>query len=105
MADEKQITVEENGEVLARASVSVSEETHDARAQVHVAPGHLPAGTRQKMADAVHDAVSEDDGRHLTASVPLGDAELVRGLGERMQDVSLRAAGATSIIEGQIRPT
>ena len=103
MAEDRQISVEEDGEVLARASVSVSE-SHDARAQVHMAPGHLPVGTRQRVVDAVHEAVAEDDGRHLTAAVPLGDAELVQGLSERLSDVSLRAAGATSIIEGRVEP-
>jgi hypothetical protein len=103
MANEKQITVEEDGEVLAQASVSVSTDSHEAHAQVHVASGHLPVGTRRKVADAVHDAVCEDDGQHLTASVPMGDAELVQDLTDRLSDVSLRAAGASSIVEGDIK--
>jgi hypothetical protein len=103
MTDDRQITVEEDGTVVAQASVSVSAEDHRAHAHVHVAAGHLPVGTRQKMVDAVHEAVCEDDGQHLTASVPLGDAELVQGLSERLDDVSLRAAGATSIVEGDVK--
>jgi hypothetical protein len=91
MTDDRQITVEEDGAVVAQASVSVSSEDHRAQAQVNVASGHLPVGTRQKVVEAVHEAVCEDDGQHLTASVPLGDAELVRGLSERLDDVSLRA--------------
>lgn len=103
MAEDRQITVEEDGAVVAQASVSVSADDHHAHAQVHVASGHLPVGTRRKMADAVHDAISEDDGHHLTATVPLGDTELVEGLSDRMSDVSLRAAGATSIVEGDVK--
>jgi hypothetical protein len=102
MADDRQITVEDEGAVVAQASVSVSD-GHVAHAQVHVASGHLPVGTRQKMVDAVHEAVCEDDGRHLTASVPLGDAELVQGLTDHLDDVTLRAAGATSIIDGDVK--
>jgi hypothetical protein len=71
--------------------------------QVHVAPGHLPVGPRQKVADAVHEAVTEGHARHLTATVPCGDAELVEGIRQHLDDVELRAAGATCIIEGDIK--
>lgn len=105
--DDKRITVEQDGEVLAQATVSVSHEDDEAHAlaQVAVAAGHLPVGTRQKMVDAVHAAVTEDHAAHLTASVPLGDAELVQGVSSHLDDVQLRAAGSTSIIEGVVKPT
>nr|WP_294693514.1 hypothetical protein [uncultured Friedmanniella sp.] len=104
MADPKQIRVEQNGQILAEATVLVTEDCSEARAQVHVAPGHIPVGTRQKVADAVHEAVAEDQARHLTATVPLGDAELVEGIRSHLNDPQLRAAGATSIIEGDVKP-
>jgi hypothetical protein len=104
MADPRQIRVEQDGQVLAQATISVTEETSEACAQVHVAPGHIPVGTRQKMADAVHEAVTEDRAQHLTATVPLGDAELVDGIRSHLNDARLRAAGATSIIEGDVKP-
>lgn len=104
MTNEKQISLENDGQVVAQATVSVSEDTHDAWAQVNVAAGHVPPGTRRKMADAVHEAVVEDQAQHLTATVPLGDAELVQGLREHLEYAQLRAAGATSIIEGQVKP-
>jgi hypothetical protein len=56
------------------------------------------------VADAVHEAVVEDQTRRLTATVPLGDAELVEGLRSHLDDVELRAAGATSIIVGDVKP-
>lgn len=102
MPEDKQISVEENGEVLAQATISPPDENHAARAEVTVAPGHLPVGTRQKMADAVYEAVCDDHAGHLTATVPKGDAELVEGIRDHLSDVELRAAGATSIIEGDI---
>jgi hypothetical protein len=104
MADEKQISVEEGGSVLAQATVSVANEDGEAHAQVHVASGHLPVGTRQKVVEAVHEAVVEDQSRRLTATVPLGDAELVEGIRSHLDDVDLRAAGATSIIKGDVKP-
>ena len=54
------------------------------------------------MADAVHEAVVADRAGHLTASVPQGDAELVNGIRDHLSDVHVRAAGASSIIEGDV---
>lgn len=105
MPDSKQITVEEDGQVLAQATVSVPDENNESRAQVNVAPGHLPVGTRQKVVDAVHEAVTEDHADRLTATVPIGDAELVEGMRSNLDDVELRAAGATSIIRGAVKPS
>ena len=48
MADKRQISVEENGEILAEATISAPDENNDARAEVTVAPGHHPSGTRQR---------------------------------------------------------
>lgn len=104
MADKKQISVEENGEVLAQATISAPDENNGARAEVTMAPGHLPVGTRQKMADAVHEAVCDDNARHLTATVPKGDTELVDGLRGHLSDVELHVAGASSIIQGDVDP-
>ena len=104
MADTKQVSVEENGEIVAQATVSAPDAHHAARAQVSVAPGHLPAGTRQKVADAVYQAVTDDNAGHLTAAVPQGDAELIAGICNHLSDVELRAAGATCIIEGDVKP-
>ena len=103
MADFRQISVEEDGQVLAQATISMSDEDGEARAQVHVAPGHIPVGTRQKVLDAVHEAVTEGHAKRLTAAVPCGDAELVEGIRQHLDDVQLRAAGATSIIQGDVK--
>ena len=103
MADDKQIRVEDDGRTLAQATVSLDTESGQASAQVSVASGQLPIGTRQKVVDAVHEAVSEDQIR-LTATVPLGDAELVDGIRDHLDDAELRAAGATSIITGDVKP-
>lgn|SRR3954451_7120220 len=105
MTEDKRITVEEDGQLLAQATVSPPDENNQVRAQVHVAAGHLPIDTRRKLADAVCDAVTEDNAERLTATVPVGDAELVERMRDHLSDVELRAAGATSIIKGEIRPS
>ncbi len=102
MARDKQITVEEDGQVLSQATVSSKDKNKEARAQVHVASGHLPAGTHQKMADAIHQAVTEDNAERLTVSVPRGGAELVEGIRDHLNEVEMRSAGSTSIIQGEV---
>lgn len=102
MADEKHITVEEDGQILSQATISPANENNEARAQVQVAAGHLPAGTHRKMADALHEAVTGAE--HLTACVPRGEAELVEGIQGHLSDVEMRSAGATTIIEGEVKP-
>lgn len=104
MADMRNITVEDGGEVVAQAAITTTDGAGEARAEVSIAPGHLPVGTRQRVADAVHEAVVADHAGHLTASVPQGDAELVDGIRDHLSDVHLRAAGASCIIEGDVDP-
>ena len=104
MADKRKITIEDSGEVVAHATVITPDGTGEAQAEVSMAPGHLPVGTRQRVADAVHEAVVADHAGHLTASVPQGDAELVDGITDHLSDVHMRAAGASCIIEGDVDP-
>ena len=104
MADDTQIIVEDDGEVLARATVSDADGDGESCAQVEMASGHLPVGTRQKVVDAVQEAVTDHHTRRLTATVPCGGAELVEGIRDRRDHVELRAAGATSIIRGDVKP-
>lgn len=104
MAEDKQIVFEQDGQVLAQATVSTADEHGASRAQVHMASGHIPVGTRQKVVDAVHEAVTEENAKRLTATVPCGDAELVEGIRYHLDHVELRAAGATSIIKGDVKP-
>lgn len=103
--DERQISIEDHGQAVSRVTVSVPDENSEARVHVHMSSGHLPAGTRQKVADAIHEAVTEDEAERLTAAVPRGDAELVDGISDQLSDAGLRATGATSLIGGQVKPS
>jgi hypothetical protein len=104
MTDDRHVSIRAHGETLAEATISNGEEEAEVRVAVHVASGHLPAGARQRLTEAIHEAVVEDHAERLTATVPLGDAELVEGLRDHLSDVELRAAGSTSIIEGGVVP-
>ena len=48
MVDKRHISVEDGGEILAEATISAPDEARCARAEITVAPGRLPVGTRQK---------------------------------------------------------
>ena len=100
--DQNRITLEEDGRLLAEATLSEVDEAGRLQAQVHVEAGHLPPGTRQAMADALHERVQSTSAAHLTAAVPLGDGELIDGIRRPLTDVTLRAAGVTSLIDGDL---
>jgi hypothetical protein len=104
LAEEKRIEIEQDGQVLSQATITPGEQHNEARAQVHVSSGQLPPGTRRQMADAIHDAVTQDNAEHLTACVPRGEAELVEGICDHLTEVQLRSAGSTSIIQGDVKP-
>ena len=102
MTDDKHVSINVHGETVVEATISPPDDDGQARVDVHTESGHLPAGARKRMADAILEAVTEDEADRVSATVPLGDAELVEGIREHLVDVELRAAGATSIIEGRL---
>lgn len=102
MAEDRHVSIKVHGETLLEATISPPDGDGAARVDVHMESGHLPVGARQRMADAIHEVVTEDQAERISATVPLGDAELVEGIRGHLNDVELRAAGATSIIEGDV---
>jgi hypothetical protein len=56
------------------------------------------------MADALHEAVTEDNAERLTAWVPSGQAELAEGIRDHLTDVEMRSVGATNVIQGDVKP-
>jgi hypothetical protein len=87
---------------LVEATIAPPDGDGEARVDVHTGSGNLPVGARQRMADTIHQVVTDDQASRMSATVPLGDAELVEGIRTHLNDVELRAAGATSIIEGNV---
>ena len=104
MTEDKHVSITAHGETLVRATISAPDTEGEARVDVNAESGHLPVGARHRMADAIHEAVTEAKAERVSATVPLGDAELVEGICGHLHDVELRAAGATSIIEGAVDP-
>lgn len=102
MADDRNVSINVHGETLVEATISPPDDDGEARVDVRTESGHLPAGARQRMADAIHEVVTEDQASRISATVPIGDAELVEGIRSHLNDVELRATDATSIIEGDV---
>jgi hypothetical protein len=94
------LTVEEDGRVLAEATVHSDAEQQTAHADLHVEAGHLPVGTRSRLVDAVLDQSAA--GTQLDATLPAGDSEILDRLRDRCDDVQARSAGASTLATGTV---
>jgi hypothetical protein len=91
----------DDGRTLAVAHIDVV--TADlVRASLHVAPGHLPAGTRTRLVDAVFDDPQVRSRRQVQVTLPLGDTEILDRLRERGLLATFRAAGSTCLVEADL---
>lgn len=97
------VEITQEDRVVASAQVSTAPQTHDtAYAALHAEAGHLPTGTRADLVDAVLDLPEVQDSTHMTATVPLGDAESLQQLQARTTDMRTRSAGSTAIIDADL---
>src|SRR6187200_2384065 len=80
MTEDRHVSIRAHGETLAEATISPPDSDGEARVDVHTESGHLPAGARQRLADAIHEVVTDDHAERISATVPMGDAELVEGI-------------------------
>jgi hypothetical protein len=102
----RNVEVSDGDRVVASARVDTSSEVSSvARASLHAESGHLPAGSRAKLVDAVLDLPELQGTAHLEATVPLGDTESLQRLRERTDDMTTRAAGSSALVDADLRPT
>jgi hypothetical protein len=76
-----------------------------ARASLHVAPGHLPPGTRSRLVDAVFDDPDVRTCRQVQITLPLGDFEILDRVRQRGVIATFRAAGSTCLVEAELPPS
>jgi hypothetical protein len=76
-----------------------------ARVSLHVEPGHLPAGTRARLVDAVFDDPDVRTRRRVEVALPLGDTEILDRVRERGLIVASRPAGSTGLVEVDLPAT
>jgi hypothetical protein len=101
--DAHEILIEVDGHLVASAEVSRTDDPDVVRSAMHVESGHLPPGSRTRLVDAVLDDPQVSAAAHLAASVPAGDTELLDRIRERARSVDVRAAGATALVEADLR--
>ena len=105
MADQpahRHVEVSDGKRVVASAQVTTSpEDPGTAQASLQAESGHLPAGSRASLVDAVLD-LPELQGAHLEATVPLGDAESLQRLEERTDGMTTRAAGSSALVDADL---
>lgn len=96
------LTIEDNGRVLAEATLRVHPETHSVHADLHVEAGHLPVATRTRLVDAVLDLSTTDPGTQLEMTLPAGDGEILDRLRQRCEDLQVRPAGSSCLVRGMV---
>jgi hypothetical protein len=101
--DDQIITIEENGRTLASAEVHPADRPGVVHSDLHVESGHLPAGTRSRLVDALLAHPDVDHADRLLATMPLGDTEMLDRVRQRCDDVHARAAGATKLVEARLQ--
>lgn len=92
-----------DGSRVVYAEVVTSSDPHGtAEAVVHAASGHVMPGTRRNLIDAVLDLPEIRGSDHLVATVPLGDAESLLRLEQRCNDMTVRAAGSSALVDADL---
>jgi hypothetical protein len=100
--DRPTILIETDGHTLASAEVHSTDVAGLVHTDLHVESGHLPAGTRARLVDAVLAHPDVDHADRMLATMPLGDTEMLERVRERCDDVETHAAGASKLVEARV---
>jgi hypothetical protein len=96
------ILIQTDGQTLATAELHPTGTVGLVHSDMHVESGHLPAGTRARLVDAVLAHPDVDQADRLVATMPLGDTEMLARVRERCDQVEAHAAGATKVVEARV---
>ncbi|HEX3713826.1 MAG TPA: hypothetical protein VHV09_13625 [Trebonia sp.] len=95
---------DDNDQTAAIAAVSTSSGPEGTvRTSMYAKSEHVRPGDRASLVDAVLDLPEVQAAERLEAAVPFGDAESVQRLQQRTDDAELRAAGATTLLDANLR--
>jgi hypothetical protein len=94
-----EIVHDEDGRRVASADIEIVEDT--ARASLSVETGHVAAGTREHLVDAVLDSPEVNASQQLQVAIPIGDADMLHRIRERCDNAETRAAGASCLIDAE----
>jgi hypothetical protein len=98
-----EIVHDEAGRRVASADIKVVNEV--ARASLSVEAGHVPAGTREQLVDAVLDSPEVNASHQIDVAIPIGDADMLHRIRERCDTTESRTAGASCLIKADVRDT
>jgi RimJ/RimL family protein N-acetyltransferase len=99
------VVASDDDRTVATAEVATSEGSGGtARMSLHAEPGHITAGRRVSLVDAVLDLPEVQESARLEAVFRLGDSESLLRLQERCQDVRTRPAGWSMIVDANLPP-
>jgi hypothetical protein len=100
----RHVEIRDGDQTVASADVTTRKPEGTAQASLRAAAGHIAPGTRASLVDTVMDLPEVQESKRLEAALPLGDSESLGRLRERCADVSTRAAGASALLDADIRP-
>jgi hypothetical protein len=98
-----EIINDDEGRRIASADIEVLEKA--TRMSLRVEAGHVPAGTRERLVDAVLDSAEVSASRQIEAAIPIGDTDMLHRIQERCDATQSRAAGASCLIDAEIPDT
>jgi RimJ/RimL family protein N-acetyltransferase len=99
------VVASDDDRTVATAEVATSEGSGGtAWVSLHAEPGHITAGRRVSLVDAVLDLPEVQESARLEAVFRLGDSESLLRLQERCQDVRTRPAGWSALVDGDLPP-
>jgi hypothetical protein len=105
-ANERQpVQIEDDGRMLASAEVHATDRLDVVHTDLHVESGPLPPATGSRIVDALLEHPDVHSADHLSATMPLGDTEMLQRVRERCEDVEAHAAGATKIVDARLTRT
>ena len=96
------IEIQDAGRVLAQAEVRPTDDVGVVHSALSVSGGHLPAGTRTRLVDAVLDSPRVRTAERLLATLPVSDTEMLERMRQRCAVLETRAAGATKLVEARL---
>ena len=97
------VEVSDDGRTVAAAEVITSEGPGGtARVSLRAESGHITPGRRASLVDAVLDLPQVRESAHLKAAFRLGDSESLQRLKQRCQDVSIRPAGWSALLDATL---
>jgi hypothetical protein len=101
----RRVEIKDEDQTVAAAEVTPLDH-REGTVRTSFLPSSGPAspGSRASLVDAVMDLPEVRGSSRLEATLPLGDAESLERLRERMDEVVTRPAGATALVDGDITP-